>query len=329
MRSVCLPKLCGRPAAADRAGRNVEAVPTISLPTPDAPDLVGELPGEIDIVVWDGTAEPPANADAIEFFVGRYNAAPPPAQALRALPSLRVIQLVSAGVEPWLPVVPEGVVLCNGRGVHGPSTAELAVAGMLAVLRELPRFAAAQHEHRWGPLPADGVTGRRVLLIGAGDIGRRIATAVRAFDAEVTFVARRARDGVHAVDELSRLLPEHDVVVIAVPSTPDTARLVDARFLAAMPDGALLVNIARGAIVDTDALLHELSSRRLRAFLDVTDPEPLPQDHPLWDAPNLLLTPHIGGGTRGWQQRAYRLVRKQILRYAAGEPLHNRVEHGY
>ena len=113
----------------------------------------------------------------------------------------------------------------------------------------------------------------------------------------------------HALDELPQLLPEHDVVVIALPQTPQTAGLVDADFLAALPDGAMLVNIARGGIVDTDALLAELTSRRLHAFLDVTDPEPLPADHPLWDAPNLLLTPHVGGGTAGWDRRAYRLVR--------------------
>jgi phosphoglycerate dehydrogenase-like enzyme len=141
--------------------------------------------------------------------------------------------------------------------------------------------------------------------------------------------ARSARAGVRPIADLPALLPEHDVVAIAVPHTPNTTRLVDAAFLAAMPDGALLVNIARGGIVDTDALLAELTARRLHAFLDVTDPEPLPAGHPLWAAPNLLLTPHVGGGTRGWQRRAYQLVREQVLRFHAGEPLRNRVAHGY
>ena len=168
-----------------------------------------------------------------------------------------------------------------------------------------------------------------MLVIGAGDIGRRIATACSAFDAEITLVARTERDGIRTFADLPELLPAHNVVVIAVPHTEATDKLVDTEFLAAMPDGALLVNIARGGIVDTAALLAELTGRRLHAFLDVTDPEPLPADHPLWDAPNLLLTPHVGGGTRGWPRRAYRVVRDQIERWRDGEQLTNQVTAGY
>jgi phosphoglycerate dehydrogenase-like enzyme len=232
-------------------------------------------------------------------------------------------------VEPWLAVVPPGVLLCNGRGVHGASTAELAVAGMLAMVRRLGPYAEQQRVHRWARIDTPGLIGRRVVVVGAGDIGRRVAAVAAALDAEPTLVARTARDGVRGFAELPGLLPVADVVVLAVPHTPDTDRLVDARFLAALPDGALIVNVARGALVDTAALLAELTSGRLHAVLDVTDPEPLPADHPLWDAPNLLLTPHVGGGTTGWQRRAYRLVRDQLLRYVAGEPLLNQVEHGY
>jgi phosphoglycerate dehydrogenase-like enzyme len=304
-------------------------VTTASLPTPDAAGFIGELPPDIELVVWDGRGDRPAGADRIEFFVGRYDAPPPPAEALAGLPQLRAVQLVSAGVEPWLRLVPPGVQLCGGRGVHGASTAELAIAGMLASLRELPRFEDSRRAHQWTRVETEGVTGRRVLVVGAGDIGRRIAAATAILDAEVSLVGRTAREGVHGLDELPGLLPNSDVVALAVPHTPETDRLVDADFLAAMPDGALLVNVARGAIVDTAALLAELSAGRLHAFLDVTDPEPLPEDHPLWDAPNLLLTPHVGGGTRGWQRRAYGLVREQLLRFRAGEELANRVEHGY
>ena len=302
---------------------------TVSVPGEEARGYLGELPAEVRLLDWDGTGPRPDGAERVEMFVGRYNALPPPAEAFARLPALRVIQLLSAGVEPWLPVVPDGVLLCSGRGVHGASTAELAVAGLLAVVREIPAFLAAQAEHRWNELIADGLDGRRVLVLGAGDIGARVAAAVRAFDADVTLVARRARDGVRAIDDLPAVLPGHDVVVIALPLTPQTFRLVDSRFLAALPDGAVLVNVARGAIVDTDALLAELNSRRLRAFLDVTDPEPLPADHPLWDAPNLMLTPHVGGGTRGWERRAYHLVRAQILRLLRGEALVNQVAAGY
>jgi phosphoglycerate dehydrogenase-like enzyme len=302
---------------------------TVSVPGPEGPDFLADLPADVHLLDWDGTGPRPDGADRIEMFVGRYNAPPPAADVLAGLPALRVIQLLSAGVEPWLPVTPEGVVLCNGRGVHGASTAELAVAGMLAVVREIPAFLAAQAEHRWDRLLADGLDGRRVLILGAGDIGTRVAAAVRAFDAQVTLVARTARDGVRSMAELPDLLAHHDVVVIALPHTPETSGLVDARFLAALPDAAVVVNIARGPIVDTGALLTELTNRRLRAFLDVTDPEPLPADHPLWDAPNLVLTPHVGGGTSGWERRAYQLVRAQILRLLHGEELANQVTAGY
>jgi phosphoglycerate dehydrogenase-like enzyme len=237
--------------------------------------------------------------------------------------------VISAGVEPWLPVIPDGVRLYNGRGIHGASTAELAIAGALAVLRELPRFEESRRSRDWRPALTEGLAGNRVLVLGTGDIGSRVAEVARILDAEVSMVARRARPGVHSVDELPALLPDHEVVVIAVPHTSQTHKLVDAAFLAALPDGALVVNVARGSIVDTDALLAELTAGRLRAFLDVTDPEPLPAEHPLWAAPNLLLTPHVGGGTRGWQQRAYRLAGDQIRRYLAGEELINAVTDGY
>jgi phosphoglycerate dehydrogenase-like enzyme len=304
-------------------------VTTVSLPTPDAIDHLGAVPPGVELLVWDGRSDPPPGAERIEFFVGRYDAPPPPAQVLAGLPALRVVQLLSAGVEPWLRVVPDGVVLCNGRGVHGASTAELAVAGMLASLREIVRFEESRRAHHWERGDTAGLTGRRLLVVGAGDIGRRVAAVGHALDADVTVVARTAREGVGTLADVPALLPETDVVVLAVPNTPETHRLVDAKFLAALPDGALVVNVARGAIVDTDALLAELTAGRLHAFLDVTDPEPLPADHPLWDAPNLLLTPHVGGGTLGWPRRAYGLVREQLARYLAGEELANRVTAGY
>lgn len=303
---------------------------TICLPDAAARELVGALPAGVQTVLWDGSGEPPDGLEHVTLIVARYSAgATIGADALAGLPALRVIQLLSAGVEPWLDRVPPGVVLCNGRGVHGVSTAELAVAGMFTVLRQLPRFAQAQAAREWDHTDTDGLADKQVLILGAGDIGRRIAAAAEIFDAGVTLVGRRVRDGVHGLDEVPLLLPEHDVVVIALPHTPQTHRVVDAAFLALMPDGAVLVNIARGQLVDTDALCAELTARRLHAFLDVTDPEPLPAGHPLWDAPNLVLTPHVGGGTRGWERRAYRLVREQIMRLHGGEPLENVVTDGY
>jgi phosphoglycerate dehydrogenase-like enzyme len=302
---------------------------TICVPDAAAAAALGELAG-VDVVIWDGTGAAPVGLDRVEFLVATYSsAATVSAETLAGMVRLQVIQVLSAGVEAWVDRVPAGVVLCNGRGVHGASTAELAVAGISSLLRELPRFHADQVDHVWSPGLTDGLDGKRVLIVGAGDIGQRVAAAVTAFGAAVTFVARRPRADVHAIAELPELLPRHDIVVIAVPHTPQTHRLVDAAFLAAMPDGAMLVNIARGQLVDTDALVAELVTGRLQAFLDVTDPEPLPGDHPLWAAPNVLITPHVGGGTHRWEQRAYRLVREQIVRFDKGEPLENVVLDGY
>jgi phosphoglycerate dehydrogenase-like enzyme len=304
-------------------------MPVICVPTPeDAENLTG-LDG-VRVVVWDGTGDLPDGIDEVTFFVGPYMVERFSRERLAVMPQLRVIQLLSAGVDPWLPLVPEGVVLCNGRGVHGISTAELAVGGLLSLLRGLPDYRADQLAHRWSPTrEGPDLDGRRVLLIGAGEIAQAVAAAVEVFGAETTLVARTARAGVHTMADLPGLLPEHDVVVLALPYTAETDHLVDAAFLAAMPDGAILVNVARGRIVDTDALLAELTRERLSAFLDVVDPEPLPEDHPLWDAPNVLLTPHVGGGTDGWRRRGARLIRAQVERFVAGQPLQNVVGSSY
>lgn len=301
---------------------------TICLPDDQAKQLVGPTP-DVDVVVWDGTGEPPAGIDQVEFLVGGYGGATMSPEALARMPRLSVIQLLSAGVESWLPVVPPGVVLCNGRGIHGGPTAELAIAGLLAVLRQLPRFVEQQRDRVWRATEVHSLDGMRVLVLGAGDIGQRVASVVRLLDAEATLVARHQRPGVEPIAALPELLAQHDVVVVALPLTAETEGLVDAAFLAAMRDGAVLVNIARGKIVHTTALVAELQAQRLQAFLDVTEPEPLPADHPLWTAPGVLITPHVGGGTPGWANRAYRLVREQLSRFVAGEPLRNVVSDGY
>jgi len=300
----------------------------VCLSDTDAVNLVGDLPDGVDVVTWDGADEPPAG---VEFWVPTYMLADSARRdaALAALPELRVVQLVSAGAEVWVGHIPPGVLLCDGRGIHGGSTAEWVLTAILAVVREFPRFIRDQQARRWAPVITDELAGKHVLVVGAGDLGQNVATRLRAFGASPVLVARRARDGVHAVGELPVLLPAADIVVLVVPLTPQTTGLVDSAFLAALPDGALVVNAARGPVVVTDALIAELSSGRLRAALDVIDPEPPPGDHPLWTVPNLLLTPHVGGNVRGFPRRAYRLVRDQILRYVAGEPLLNVVRDGY
>jgi phosphoglycerate dehydrogenase-like enzyme len=213
------------------------------------------------------------------------------------------------------------VTLCNARGVHDASTAELAVGLVIASLRGFAGFVRSQDQHRWEHTYRPALADRRVVVVGAGSVGHAIAARLAPFEADVVLVGRRARDGVASVDSLPALLGEADVVVLAVPLTAQTRGLVGADFLALLRDGALLVNVARGPVVDTDALVRELQSGRLLAGLDVTDPEPLPPGHPLWSAPGVLISPHVGGDTSAFLPRAWRLLRAQLARYAAHEPL--------
>ncbi|MFD2091378.1 2-hydroxyacid dehydrogenase [Blastococcus deserti] len=271
---------------------------------------------------------PPAGDAALaQVWVPRASGATLPDNGfIEALPRLQLVQLLSAGAEKFIRRLPERVVLCNARGAHTPATAEWAVTTTLAAQRGIPFFVREQDAGRWSFSTHRSLVGARVLVVGAGDIGRAIGRMLAGFDVELTYVARTAREGVRAMGELPDLLPHADVVILIVPVTPETTGMVDAAFLAAMPDGALLVNAARGVIVDTDALLAELSSGRLRAALDVTDPEPLPPGHPLWTAPGLLLTPHVGGEVPETGARATRAVTDQLARILAGQELLNVVE---
>jgi phosphoglycerate dehydrogenase-like enzyme len=283
-------------------------------------DAVEALSPRVRAHRWEPEAGPP-HGEAARAQVWVPSTRTPPEGLLEALPRLRLVQTTSAGVEGLAGRLPEGVVLCNARGAHTPSTAEWAVAATLAAQRGLPFFVREQDAERWSFTTHRSLVGARVLVVGAGDIGRAIGRMLSGFDVELTFVARSARDGVRSTDELPELLPAADVVILIVPLTAETTGMVDDRFLAAMPDGALLVNAARGPVVDTGALLAELTAGRLRAALDVTDPEPLPEGHPLWTAPGLLLTPHVAGEVPRTRERAVAAVTAQIGRILAGEPL--------
>ena len=309
----------------------VRAVTVVCLPSEDAASLAAPLPESVDVRIWDGSTAPTGTLADVEFWVPSYMHNDPGqrAAAYRAMPKLRVVQLVSAGAESFAGDVPAGVLLCDGQGVHGGSTAEWALAAILSMTRDFPAFVRAQHERRWGPHTTDELQGKRVLIVGAGDLGQSLARRLIACDATPTLVARRSREGVRGVDELPRLLPEADIVVLMVPLTDATCGMVDAGFLSAMRDGALLVNAARGRVVDAAALEAELTSGRLRAALDVTDPEPLPADSALWGLPNVLITPHVGGNTTGFPARGFRLVREQVQRFVRGEELENVVRDGY
>lgn len=301
----------------------------VCVPDRQAVDLLGAVPDNVQVVAWNGEAEQPDGLEQTKFWVPQVEDSTDLAMKCAALPNLEVMQLLSAGAEDFVGHVPDGVVLCDARGVHGSSVAELVLTLILAAQRQLPHFLAAQREGRWDLIDGDDLRDRRALIVGAGDLGEQTARRLEAFDAEPVLVAHSARDGVHATDELPDLLPEADIVVLTVPLTAETTGLVDAEFLARMPDGALLVNVARGKVVDTDALLAELTSGRLRASLDVTDPEPLPDGHPLWKAPNLIITPHAAGHIKSAGPRAFALVNDQLRRYVAGEQLINVVEGDY
>lgn len=310
------------------------AVTTVWLPEP--PQSFGGLPDGMTADVWTGGEPLPDSADEVEVVVMPFRASPELIAKVARLRNLKLIQLRSAGAEAVLPYVPDNVTLCNARGAHDPATAEWVVSAIVAHLRDLPRFVLARQEGRWDPVQSETVAGKHVLIVGYGSIGAAVERRLAGWEVTVERVARRARPEtgsgprVRGAGELHDALPRADVVVLLVPVTDETRGLADAKFLAAMKDGALLVNAARGSIVDTGALLKELNCGRLRAALDVTDPEPLPDGHPLWRAPGLLLTPHVGGMVGTGLARANAVARAQLARYAAGEPLANVIgEQGY
>ncbi len=267
----------------------------------------------------------------VEFVVLNFDVAGRLPTLFDELPGLRVIQSLSAGVDWLLPKVPPGIVVCRAVGVHDASVSEWVVAVILATRRRLLELWDLQRRAEWNrdiaeatdgwQHPIDDLEGATVLVVGHGSIGRAVAARLAPFGAHVIGVARHPRNDARSADELPRLLPEADVVVNLLPLVPETEKFVDAAFLARMKQGSLFVNAGRGKTVDTEALLAALKSGRICAALDVTDPEPLPSDHPLWHAPNLLITPHIAGTVSRWESRGYRFAGEQIRRYAAGRPL--------
>ncbi|QNS03973.1 2-hydroxyacid dehydrogenase [Streptomyces xanthii] len=295
-------------------------------------DEIPGLPEGLDYRYWNGEPDFPADPADCAFYVVPYMK--PPGVGTRPMPlmsSLRAVQTLSAGVDhvqAGLPHLPPGVQLCNARGVHDASTAELALTLILASLRGIPDFVRGQDRGEWRGGFRPALADKNVLIVGYGAIGSAVEDRLVPFEvARVARIARSARTTergpVHPLTDLPALLPEADVVVVVTPLTEDTRGLVNADFLSRMKDGALLVNVGRGPVVDTEALLKELESGRITAALDVTDPEPLPREHPLWQAPGVLVSPHVGGPTSAFLPRAKRLMAAQLTRFAAGEPLEN------
>ncbi|MFI8851840.1 2-hydroxyacid dehydrogenase [Streptomyces sp. NPDC053499] len=312
----------------------------LSLP----PESVEGLPDTLTYRYWAGEEEFPADpADCAFYVVPYYVGAEVAVRPLARMTGVRVVQTLTAGIDhiaSAIPRLPTGTRVCNARGVHDASTAELALALTLGSLRDLPGSVRAQDRGEWLPGFRPALADRTVLIVGYGAVGEAIEKRLLPFEvAAVHRVARSARSAplgpVRPLSEIGELLPEADVVILATPLTERTRGMVDADFLARMKDGALLVNVARGAVVDTEALLAETGTPaaslgaedgvpgRLRAALDVTDPEPLPKDHPLWRTPGVLITPHLGGITSAFYPRARRLLSAQLRRWAAGEELEN------
>ncbi|MCK9248388.1 MAG: 2-hydroxyacid dehydrogenase [Solirubrobacteraceae bacterium] len=303
----------------------------VLIPFPDVADVAGPgWPFGLDVTVWDGAGDPPADLDGVAFYALPYGepAGYAVLDRLLAGPDLRVVQSLRAGVDELVGVVPADRTLANGRGLHDASTAEQAIGMILAAQRELPRWLDAQRRGTWDQEFTGSLADRRVLLVGAGSIGGAIARRLVPFEVDLTLVARRARpaERVRSVQDLDDLLPDAEIVVLVLPDSAETRGILDARRLALLPDGALVVNVGRGPAIDTDALVAELRTGRLRAALDVVDPEPLPAGHPLWTTPGTIITPHVGGGSASFAPRARRLLADQLRRFAAGEALANVVE---
>jgi phosphoglycerate dehydrogenase-like enzyme len=252
-------------------------------------------------------------------------------EAIPRLEGLKVVQTLSAGVDAIVDRLPEGVTLCDASGVHDVGVAEWVLMAILASNRRLPELVDAQRAATWRHDEARGdeLQGSQALILGYGSIGRALEYRLRPFGVDVVRVARREREGVHPLADLPALLPSADIVVILVPLTPATRELVGIEFVSLLKPGALLVNASRGAVVNTPALMAALADGQIRAALDVTDPEPLPEGHPLWSMANVLITPHVAGDVNGEEDRAWALVAEQVDRLARGEPLRNVVVDGY
>jgi phosphoglycerate dehydrogenase-like enzyme len=304
----------------------------VTVPTARLAENLGALPEGVELEVWD--LQSPAPRERIDLVVAPYMGG---AKALGALEGLDVglVQSQSIGYDGVEDALPTGIPFANASSVHETSTAEIALALTLAAQRQLPRFVLAQQNGEWSPVFAESLADRRVLLVGFGGVGEAIALRLEPFEIELTVVARTARPvwherlgrvQVHAIDELPTLLPDAEIVILALPGGAETHHLFGDEMLGLMADGALLVNVGRGTLVDTEALVRQQG--RIRAALDVLDPEPLPAEHPLWNTDGVLISPHVGGASTAMNPRIARLIRRQIDRMLRGEAPGNIVIEG-
>jgi phosphoglycerate dehydrogenase-like enzyme len=283
-------------------------------------ELLSRIEG-VEVITYDPNQPLPPEKTHADVLIPPYRSSHRPIPLLKQLPHLRMVQLLSAGADEWAGDVPAHVTLSTAKGAHAGPVSEWVLSAILCLYRQWPALVRYQDSETWAHRRVDAETlaGKRVLIVGAGSIGTAVAERLGPFGASPTLVASSARDGVHAPAEVPDLLPDHQIVVITAPLTNDTHGLVDKDFLAAMPDGALLVNAGRGKIVDTDALVPELQNQRLRAALDVTDPEPLPERHPLWTCPGVIISPHMARTVPGTNGLCYAVAAEQVKTAIAGD----------
>lgn len=293
---------------------------TVSVPSARFAEELQPLPAGVELHVWKMDGPPPRPAFDIVVL---------PQAGVDVMHRLtevkaRMVQGASIGYEHIIPALPEGNAFANSATVNEAPTAEFAVGLMIAAQRDLPAYAVAQSRSEWKPIITDSVVDRRVLLLGYGGVGKAVAARLAGFGVHLTVVAHTARveDGitVHGVDELPGLLPHAEIVILTLPGGESTRHLIDDKALATLPDGALIVNVGRGSVVDTDALVDHISRGRIRAALDVMETEPLPEGHPLWSLPGSFIAPHVGGMTKGFRAGLIRLVKQQIERMLRDEP---------
>jgi phosphoglycerate dehydrogenase-like enzyme len=304
-------------------------------------ELLADFPAEAEIIRLPRTIPAPVDVDFWILPFYRKDAA----TSFLQLRGVKVAQSLMAGVDWILPWLPRSVTLCDGRGIHDISASEWVMAAIMATMKRIPLYRDLQNQQQWRGFAtitdgflnepgtargqytvlAEDLSGKTVLIVGYGSIGAAIEARLTPFGVSILRIARttRTQPPVHAIADLHTLLPRADIVVLIVPLTDATRGLISAPELALMKHGSLLVNAARGPVVDTDALVAALQGHHIRAAVDVTDPEPLPTGHPLWSAPNCLITPHIGGSTPEFIHRAFRFAAQQVRRYIVGEPLEN------
>lgn len=312
----------------------------IGLPDTVSPDLLRNFPAEVAFVPL---SDHHATDVDVDFWI-------PPMYRRFAEPmfphlhGVKVVQSLLAGVDWILPWLPKDILLCDGQGLHNKPVAEWIVGAILGTLKRFPEYRDRQHEQFWdgqlvgGKFPGgeknepppyrilgDELEGKKVLIVGYGGIGAEVERFLKPFDVEFMRIARTAKPGVAAISDLADFLPDADIVVLLVPLTDQTRGLMNAAMLGRMKPGSMLVNAARGPVVDTEALVRQLHARRIHAVLDVMDPEPLPKGHSLWSAPNCFITPHVAGSVAKISVRGYTFVAEQAKRYLAGEPLLNQV----